>query len=76
MLVLTRRQRESLRIGGDVVVTVLAVKHGQVRLGVEAPKSVPVHRQEIYARIQSERLSSVASGCERGKLPIANVLTR
>jgi carbon storage regulator len=55
MLILTRRIGENLRIGDDVVVTVLAVKGAQVRLGVEAPKSVPVHREEIFERIRHER---------------------
>lgn len=54
MLILTRRVGESLRIGKEVTVTVLGVKGGQVRLGVEAPKDVAVHRQEIYDRIQRE----------------------
>jgi carbon storage regulator len=55
MLILTRRIGENLRIGDDVVVTVLSVKGNQVRLGVEAPKSVPVHREEIFERIKRER---------------------
>ena len=55
MLILTRRIGENLRIGDDVVVTVLGVKGNQVRLGVEAPKSVPVHREEIFERIKRER---------------------
>jgi carbon storage regulator len=60
MLVLTRRQSESLRIGDNVTITVLTIKHGQVRLGVEAPKQIPVHREEIYARIRAEDSSSPA----------------
>jgi carbon storage regulator len=55
MLVLTRRERESVKIGDDVTVTVLGIKGGQVRIGISAPKSVPVHREEIYQRIQGER---------------------
>lgn len=55
MLILTRRIGENLRIGDDVVVTVLGVKGNQVRLGVEAPKSIPVHREEIFERIKRER---------------------
>jgi carbon storage regulator len=55
MLILTRRIGENLRIGDDVVVTVLGVKGNQVRLGVEAPKNIPVHREEIFERIKRER---------------------
>ena len=54
MLILTRRVGETLMIGDDVTVTVLGVKASQVRLGVDAPREVGVHRQEIYERIQRE----------------------
>ncbi len=54
MLILTRRISESVIIGDNVKVTVLGVKGNQVRLGVDAPKSVSVHREEIYQRIQGE----------------------
>ncbi len=55
MLILTRRVGETLVVGDDVTVTVLGVKGNQVRLGVNAPKEVSVHREEIYQRIQQER---------------------
>jgi carbon storage regulator len=55
MLILSRRIGENVRIGDDVVVTVLGVKGNQVRLGVEAPKSIPVHREEVFERIRNER---------------------
>ena len=54
MLVLTRRRGESVKIGADIRVVVLGVKGGQVRLGIEAPAIVAVHREEVYARIQDE----------------------
>jgi carbon storage regulator len=54
MLVLTRRRGESVTIGPDIRVVVLGVKSGQVRLGIEAPPAVAVHREEVYTRIQEE----------------------
>ena len=55
MLILTRRIGEIIRIGDDVTVTVLGIKGNQVRLGVEAPRDVEVHREEIFERIKRER---------------------
>lgn len=55
MLILTRRVGETLMIGDEVTVTVLGVKGNQVRIGVNAPKNVSVHREEIYERIRRER---------------------
>lgn len=56
MLILTRRVGEALIVGDDVTVTILGVKGNQVRLGVNAPKDVSVHREEIYQRIQQEKM--------------------
>lgn len=56
MLILTRRVGETLMIGNEVTITVLSLKGNQVRIGVNAPKDISVHREEIYQRIKAERL--------------------
>ncbi len=61
MLILTRRVGESLMIGDEVNVTVLGIRGNQVRIGVNAPKDVAVHREEIYDRIQQEQTDDVPS---------------
>lgn len=61
MLILTRRVGETVMIGDNVTVTVLGVKGNQVRLGVNAPRDVAVHRQEIYDRIKEEDVESEPS---------------
>ncbi len=62
MLILTRRVGETLMIGDDVAITVLGVKGNQVRVGINAPKEVPVHREEIYLRIKNEEENAASSG--------------
>lgn len=57
MLILTRRVGEALMIGDDVSITVLGVKGNQVRIGIDAPKDVAVHREEIFDRIQDDKES-------------------
>lgn len=61
MLILTRRVGETLMIGDDVSVTVLGVKGNQVRIGVNAPREVSVHREEIYERIKKENSEKTGS---------------
>ena len=60
MLVLGRRQGENIRIGDDIKVIVLEVRGGQIKLGIEAPLSVQVHREEIYERIQRQNRRAAA----------------
>jgi carbon storage regulator len=55
MLVLARRLGEKIYVGNDVVVTVVQVQHGRVRLGFDCPSQIPIHREEVYWRIQAEQ---------------------
>jgi len=62
MLILTRRTGETVMIGNEVTLTVLGVKGNQVRIGINAPKNVPVHREEIYERIKRELAGGEVNG--------------
>ena len=66
MLILTRRIDESLVIGDDITVTVLGVNGKQVRIGINAPKDVSVHREEIFERIRKEKVGSQNQKSEPG----------
>lgn len=61
MLLLTRRPGETIHIGDDITVTVLGIKGNQIRLGVNAPQDVEVHREEIYRRVQAEKAGKVVA---------------
>ena len=69
MLILTRRVGESVVIGEDVTVTVLGVKGNQVRIGINAPKTVSVHREEIFERIKNGRAAGEGSGSSDSEVP-------
>lgn len=61
MLVLTRKAGESIVIGNEVVITVLEIRGGQIRLGVDAPRNLAVHRAEVYQQVMAENQAAVAS---------------
>jgi carbon storage regulator len=61
MLVLTRRPGESIVVGQDIVVTVIEIKGGQVRIGIDAPREIDVYREEIYEQVRQENLNAVAN---------------
>lgn len=61
MLILTRKPGETIRINDDISITVIAVSGQQVRIGITAPESVAVHREEIYQRIQAEKVTDSAA---------------
>ena len=64
MLVLSRHRDESIMIGDDVVVTIVDIRGDKVRLGIDAPQSIPVHRQEVYEAIQRENKRASQMGTD------------
>jgi len=60
MLVLTRKEEESIMIGDDIEIRILGVKDGHVKIGIVAPRTVPVHRREVYLAIQTENAEAAA----------------
>ena len=69
MLVLTRRANQSIMIGHEIVVTVLEVRGDQVRLGIKAPRSIDVHREEIFAQLQEANRDAVRTSPDVDALP-------
>ena len=68
MLALARKVNESIVIGNDVEVTVLEIKGDQIKIGINAPKSVPIYRKEIYLQIQEENKKAAAGNVDIGAL--------
>jgi carbon storage regulator len=68
MLVLTRRTGESIIIGGEIIVTVLEVRSDQVRIGIQAPRSVQVHREEVLRQVEAENAAAAASAAQAAAL--------
>lgn len=68
MLVLSRKKNESIIIGDNVTITVVEVRGDKVRLGIEAPREVPIHRSEVHAAIQSERIAKAGREDEQSRL--------
>ena len=61
MLVLTRRPGESIVVGQNIIITVIEIKGGQVRIGIDAPREVQVHREEVYEQVRQENIAAVES---------------
>jgi carbon storage regulator len=73
MLVLSRREAESIIIGGDIVVTVVSIRGDQVRIGIDAPRSIAVHRQEVALAIEAANRAALASAdIDPSALPAPN----
>jgi len=76
MLVLSRQRDESIIIGDNIVLTVVDIRGDKVRLGIDAPKEVPVHRQEVYEAIQRENRKAAGQTTEDGKTAAKSASTK
>lgn len=76
MLILTRKAGETIRIGDSITVTVVQLNDGQIKLGIDAPKSVTVHRGEVYDRIKAENKEAAKASVETTKLLAALLKTK
>lgn len=76
MLVLTRRANQSIMIGHDIVITVLEVRGDQVRIGIKAPRSVDVHREEVFASLQQANKDAAKSAKDLANSPLPEVPAR
>ncbi|MFD1736796.1 carbon storage regulator CsrA [Bacillus salitolerans] len=68
MLVLTRKPNQSIQIGNDIEITILSVEGEQVKVGIDAPKNVDIHRKEVYLAIKEENSNAASSTVDLGKL--------
>ena len=75
MLILTRRPAESIRVGEEVTITLLGIRGNQVRIGIDAPRTIPVHRQEIYHRVQADAQEGRATARESAYPPSLRVVS-
>ncbi|HLP16658.1 MAG TPA: carbon storage regulator CsrA [Bacteroidota bacterium] len=76
MLILTRKAGETIRIGDSITVTVVQLNDGQIKLGIDAPKSISVHRGEVYDRIKAENREASKASVENTKLLAALLKTK
>ncbi len=70
MLILTRRAGETIMVGDEVTVTIIGIKANQVRIGVDAPRQIAVHREEIYHRIQAEKNQAREQESEQAEISV------
>ncbi len=68
MLALSRKKGDSIIIGDEIEIVVLGIVGEQVKLGITAPKSIPVHRKEVYAQIQKENIAAASAGSSADKI--------
>lgn len=76
MLVLSRQRDESIIIGDNIVITVVDIRGDKVRLGIQAPTEIPVHRQEVYEAIQRENLRAAGLDPDGVQMPVKSLVNR